>query len=229
MSVLDFLKTVNVDVLSPDEAADYLKLLATWQSKISGVAPAQPHPSTDSLQGRPVHKIDSAPLQRNAPPVPAAPQLAPSVQELAKRALPNGPGNFSMIATRYRRAFGITLSHSKRTKEAYTTACRDFGEDFVLSEFDEWQKVNQWIREKGHSSGLTQLYESLSSAREAGQLVQADESNADQVVSDEESAKQAALQAGRSALVLAAIKRQQDKRAEEAAAKISENPEALFS
>ena len=154
----------------------------------------------------------------------------PSVTELAQRALPHGPGDFKNISIRYRRAFGVILSHGKLQKSAYENACRQHGEENVLAAFDSWAPGNMWIKEKGHTAGLYQLYEALPSILTADKLAQADETKVKRDKEKEASAVTDAVEAGRAETLRKAIQRQQQKRADEVAAKVvTENPEELFS
>lgn len=76
-------------------------------------------------------------------------------------------GTFKNLAVRYRRVFHVNLSHGNIQKEEYSKACREFSEDIVLSKFDDWSPDNLWIRERRHTNGLRQFYESLPAMIEA--------------------------------------------------------------
>jgi hypothetical protein len=221
--ILDFMKSVDVRSLSAAEAQEYLGVLADWQRQIAGAAPSMPFAPAF------VRKVESPNRAKYAVPSVAA-QPLPSVSELQQASMPHGPGNFKNISLRYRRAFGVSLSHSRRTTAAYAEQCQRFGEDFVLSEFDTWQQANQWIRDKNFANGMAQFYDTLPAAAEVVAGVQADEAIAKRTKEKEETAVTDAVEAGRSAALLAKIRQLEKKKREDAAVKqVAENPEELFS
>lgn len=186
-SVLDFLRSVDPNTLTPSEAAEYLSVLAGWRNRIAGATPVE---RPLNARSAPVRQVESP---RGVSKPTATP--LPSVSDLQRAALPHGPGNFSLIAARFRRAFGLTLSHGKLAKQSYAQNCQAFGEDFVLAEFENWQKSNQWMRDKGYTN-LYQFYESLTSASEANKLIQADDEKVKRDKEKEASAVTDAVEAG---------------------------------
>ena len=79
----------------------------------------------------------------------------------------NSAGSFKNMAVRYRRAFGVNLSHGTLQKEEYSKACQTYSEDVVLDQFEKWAPDSMWIKERRHTSGLRQFYEALPSMIES--------------------------------------------------------------
>lgn len=99
-------------------------------------------------------------------------------------------GDFKNMAVRYRKSFGVNLSHGNAQKDEYSKACLKFGEDAVLDKFDEWAKDNQWIRERRHTNGLRQFYDALPAIVEADLTIDAQqEEKVAQIASNAENEK----------------------------------------
>jgi hypothetical protein len=138
-------------------------------------------------------------------------------------------GNFKNIAVRYRRIFHVSLSHGNIQKDEYAKACQEFSEDVVLAQFDKWAPDNMWIKERRHTSGLRQFYESLSASIEAERLMKSDEEDTIATRETILNLEIAAVKFGQIAheaeeLELAA-RRQEE---EEIAARVAVNPDAAY-
>lgn len=83
--------------------------------------------------------------------------------------------NFSNIAVRYRKAFRVNLSHGPMQKADYAKACSQYGEDIILEKFESWAPDQSWIKEKKHTNGLKQFYESLPDMIEADVAIQSED------------------------------------------------------
>lgn len=79
--------------------------------------------------------------------------------------------NFKIIGTRWSSFFKTTLSHSIKNKEQYSKACSQFGEDWVLDQFDQWAPQNMWLVSNPKGGGcLYKFLEVLSEIKEGGEL-----------------------------------------------------------
>lgn len=59
------------------------------------------------------------------------------------------PGNWKTLAIRFRSVIGKFISSTKTNKQKYTEFCNQYGEDRVLSAFDDWAGQNKsWLAEK---------------------------------------------------------------------------------
>lgn len=95
--------------------------------------------------------------------------------------------DFKNLSVRYRKAFHVTLSHGEIQKKSYSDACSQFGEETVLEKFESWAPENMWIKERRHTNGLRQFYDSLPGIIEADTAIQAED---DQKKQTEEKAKE---------------------------------------
>lgn len=93
---------------------------------------------------------------------------------------------FKNLAVRYRKAFHVNLSHGEIQKKSYSDACSQFGEETVLEKFEAWAPDNMWIKERRHTNGLRQFYDSLPAMIEADTAILAED---DQKKQTEETAK----------------------------------------
>jgi len=142
---------------------------------------------------------------------------------------PNDSGNFKNIAVRYRRNFHVNLSHGSLQKEEYAKACREFSEDVVLDRFDEWALDNLWIKERRHTSGLRQFYESLPVMVEADAQIELGQQAEETAKLEHQNIVDASIAAAQEAHRLEEEELQK-RRAEEEdqAARVAANPDALF-
>lgn len=60
------------------------------------------------------------------------------------------PGNWKTLAIRFRGVLGKFISSTKTNKQKYTEFCNQFGEDKILTVFNDWAEQNKsWVGEKG--------------------------------------------------------------------------------
>ena len=82
------------------------------------------------------------------------------------------PGSWKTLAIRFRGVIGKFISSTKTNKQKYSEFCNQYGEDKVLSVFDQWGSQNKaWVAEKGDAlfffwKELPDLIEADSSAQE---------------------------------------------------------------
>lgn len=72
-----------------------------------------------------------------------------------------GSGDFHNIAIKYRTAMGKGHSKAKTIRVKYAEVCSRFGEDAVLSAFEEWAESNKWRAENLGNSGLRFFFSDL--------------------------------------------------------------------
>jgi len=138
-------------------------------------------------------------------------------------------GNFKNMAVSYRRAFHVNLSHGSLQKEEFAKACREFSEDVVLAAFDDWAPENMWIKERHHTNGLRQFYESLPATIEADAQIELGERAKATSELELQNILDASVSAGQTAHALEEQKLlEQRKEQEEIAARVAEDPDALF-
>jgi len=81
-------------------------------------------------------------------------------------------GNWKTLAIRFRGVIGKFISSTKTNKAKYTEFCNQYGEDKVLSAFDDWAGQNKsWLAEKGDAlfffwKELPDLIEAVSSEQQ---------------------------------------------------------------
>jgi uncharacterized protein YdaU (DUF1376 family) len=82
------------------------------------------------------------------------------------------PGNWKTLAIRFRGVIGKFISSTKTNKQKYSEFCNQYGEDRVLSAFDDWAGQNKsWLAEKGDAlfffwKELPDLIEAVSSEQQ---------------------------------------------------------------
>jgi len=72
-----------------------------------------------------------------------------------------GSGDFHNIAIKYRTAMGRGHSKAKTVRAKYAEVCSQFGEDAVLTAFEEWAESNQWRKDNLGNSGLRFFFSDL--------------------------------------------------------------------
>lgn len=83
------------------------------------------------------------------------------------------PGNWKTLAIRFRGVIGKFISSTKTNKQRYSEFCNQFGEDKVLSVFEQWASQNKsWVSEKGDAlfffwKELPDLVEAVSSEQKS--------------------------------------------------------------
>jgi uncharacterized protein YdaU (DUF1376 family) len=62
----------------------------------------------------------------------------------------SSPGTWKTLAIRFRGVIGKFISSTKTNKQKYSEFCNQYGEDRILSAFDDWAGQNKsWLAEKG--------------------------------------------------------------------------------
>ena len=103
------------------------------------------------------------------------------------------------ITRKYRAAIGKSHSRSKFFAEKYETACRQFGEDAVIAEFEDWAESNKWRKDSLGNSGLRFFFSDLPEMIEESAAVHKMEKSAKAETAESDSAAQAAILLGREA------------------------------
>lgn len=69
--------------------------------------------------------------------------------------------DFRNITIKYRTGIGNKHSKSKWFREKYEYACRQFGEEAVLAEFEDWAESNKWRSDSLKDTGLRFFFSDL--------------------------------------------------------------------
>lgn len=113
-------------------------------------------------------------------------------------------GDFRIIAIRYRTAIGRSHSKSAQFKTQYSLLCREYGEDNILKDFEDWAKSNEWRSDKLGNRGLYYYFKDLPERMEELKTIEDMTSKKKTEISETEKLAQQIIIKGRAAdMVLA--------------------------